>query len=426
VSIAFAVWEGGPGVPVVQLHSPLIGHLEWTEPPEVEPYLPDRSVVIIDGRCQGLSDREVPDVSVEARALDVEAVVQKLGLEKFCLHGMRSSCMAAISYMAKSPGRATRAYFSSPFINGRRYWEQPRWRALLSLAEADWNAYTEAYAWIAFGAMVSAETVRYRAARLRATITQGDYMRLIEAEMETDLSVLLPSIKVPVLAHIFTDQEGTTFPSIVHDVVKGLTNGRLVSTQGTPTVAHAFFKEGDLRPEASGELPTGTCVILFTDIVESTALTERMGDEAFRGRAREVDAAVRRLVSDAGGVPVEGTILGDGVLAVFTSAKQAIDCALRCNAAAEAHGLSLHIGLHAGDVIRDGNNVYGGAVNLASRIKDASAPGQILVSDVVRGLARTSAGVGFADAGERALKGIAGEVRLYELTTGSPPAPSPE
>ena len=70
---------------------------------------------------------------------------------------------------------------------------------------------------------------------------------------------------------------------------------------------------------------------------------------------------LRSLINDSGGTPVEGKVLGDGVLAVFTSARQAIDCALHCDAAGEPLGLQLHLGIHAGDVIREGNNVYGGA-----------------------------------------------------------------
>jgi adenylate cyclase len=75
----------------------------------------------------------------------------------------------------------------------------------------------------------------------------------------------------------------------------------------------------------------------------------------------------------------------------------------------------LHIGLHAGDVIREGDNVYGGAVNIASRICGLCAPGEVLVSATVRDLARTSAGVGFDDRGEQALKGIEDGVRVYAV-----------
>ena len=81
-------------------------------------------------------------------------------------------------------------------------------------------------------------------------------------------------------------------------------------------------------------------------------------------------------------------------------------------------GLPLHLGLHAGDVIREDNNVYGGAVNIASRISGLSAPGEVLVSETVRSLARTSAGVRFEDRGEQALKGVGEAVRVWAVVAG--------
>ncbi len=153
--------------------------------------------------------------------------------------------------------------------------------------------------------------------------------------------------------------------------------------------------------------------------MDSTGLTEEMGDAAFREKARELDASLRAIIGESGGTPVEGKVLGDGVLAVFTSARQAIECALRCNDAGDSVDLRLHLGIHAGDVIREGNNVYGGAVNIAARIAGASAPGEVLVSDTVRGLARTSAGVGFEDRGEQTLKGIAEPQRLFAVRGGA-------
>jgi len=83
-----------------------------------------------------------------------------------------------------------------------------------------------------------------------------------------------------------------------------------------------------------------------------------------------------------------------------------------------ATGLELrgaHLGIHAGDVLREENNVFGGAVNIAARISGLSAPGEVLVSDIVRGLARTSAGVTFEDRGEQALKGVGEPVRVWAV-----------
>ena len=103
-------------------------------------------------------------------------------------------------------------------------------------------------------------------------------------------------------------------------------------------------------------------------------------------------------------------------MAVFASASQAIAAALRCKAAGDEAELSLHLGIHAGDVVHEGNSVHGGAVQLASRVQGVAAPGEILVSDIVRGLARTSARVSFEDRGEHDLKGIVKPQRLFAVT----------
>src|SRR5207237_5365182 len=86
---------------------------------------------------------------------------------------------------------------------------------------------------------------------------------------------------------------------------------------------------------------------------------------------------------------------------------------IACARAGDDAGLPLHLGLHAGDVIREDNNVYGGAVNIASRISGLSVPSEVLVSETVRSLARTSAGVLFEDRGEQALKGVGEAVRVW-------------
>jgi len=178
----------------------------------------------------------------------------------------------------------------------------------------------------------------------------------------------------------------------------------------------ATLVEEELGVEAEEpQLPEGTATILFADIADSTLLTEQLGDAPFRARARELDAALRAIISETGGRAVEGKLLGDGVMAVFSSAHQAIECAVHYNAAAEDTELRLHIGAHAGDVIREADNVFGGAVNIAARIAAASAPGEVLISETVRSLARTSAGVEFEDRGYHALKGIADAQRLFAV-----------
>jgi class 3 adenylate cyclase len=182
-----------------------------------------------------------------------------------------------------------------------------------------------------------------------------------------------------------------------------------------PTIE--FLTEEDEEPpeERLTALHSGTAIILFADIADSTALTERLGDAAFRDKARELDGALRRAITSNGGTAIEGKLLGDGVLAVFGAAREAIACAQACHAAADGIGLKLHVGVHAGDVLREEGNVYGGAVNIASRVATEAAAGETLVSGTVRDLARTSAGVSFENRGERELKGVADPVRVFAV-----------
>jgi class 3 adenylate cyclase len=170
-----------------------------------------------------------------------------------------------------------------------------------------------------------------------------------------------------------------------------------------------------LTSSGATEREPDTLVILFADIVDSIPHTERLGDAGFRQRARELDVLLRAHIREHRGTVVDGKLVGDGVLATFPSARGAIMCALRCGALSASVELELHLGLHAGDVLRDGNNIYGGAVNIASRISAATKPGEILVSDTIRGLARTSAAVAFEERGEYVLKGIDEPMRLFTV-----------
>jgi len=173
--------------------------------------------------------------------------------------------------------------------------------------------------------------------------------------------------------------------------------------------------EGEEVGDIDGGLPEGTVTIMFADIADSTRLTERLGDAAFRSLARTLDGSVRAIIAETGGVPVEGKLLGDGLMAVFTSARQAIECGVRVNAAADETEFGLHLGLHAGDVIREDGNVFGGAVNIAARVAALASPGEVLVSETVRSLARTSANVTFESRGPHALKGVEDPHSLYAI-----------
>ena len=170
-------------------------------------------------------------------------------------------------------------------------------------------------------------------------------------------------------------------------------------------------------PSRDDELPEGLVVVLMTDIVNSTELTEQLGDTAFRARADKLHDKLLENIRFYRGKWAEGNVLGDGVLAVFTSAAYALACAIECVDIAHQCELSLHVGLHAGDVLKRGQTVYGGTVNITARITASSNPDEVLVTDTIRALARTStASLRFDPRGAEILKGISEPLQLYAVT----------
>ncbi len=429
VNIAYyTIGEGEP--PLVEIPILLDSHLQlgWQAPEGrsyIEALSENRMVVQYDSRGTGLSDRKATEYSLEALLLDLEAVVDRLNLGRFALWGPGITGPVAITYAAANPDRVSHLILWHTWARTRDT-ASAQARGLARLLDADWELYTETVARWSTG-WAEGEIIRRLAARYRESITQEALQAFFRAMNQVDVTDLLGQVQSPTLVlHRRQAPVGSV------DIAKGLASripgGRLVLLEGTTSAPfvdpapliqaiNEFLAEGP----AAGvpDLPSGTAIILFADIVDSTGLTERMGDAAFRERARELDGALRSAIRDAGGTAVEGKLVGDGLMAVFTSARQAIESALRCGRAGDEGGLPLHLGVHAGDVIREENNVYGGAVNIASRISGLSAPGEVLVSDTVRGLARTSAGVSFEDRGGQSLKGVGEPVRIWAVRSST-------
>jgi class 3 adenylate cyclase len=171
----------------------------------------------------------------------------------------------------------------------------------------------------------------------------------------------------------------------------------------------------------------GTVTILFTDIEGSTALAQRLGDKAYHALLAEHNRILREQVARHGGQEVKS--MGDGFMVAFASAARALSCAVGIqkafaayNAArASAHAepveapIRVRIGLNTGESIEEAGDYFGTAVTLAARIAARAQGGQILVSEVVRAVGGSLAGVEFRDAGRKQLKGIKGRQRVHEV-----------
>jgi class 3 adenylate cyclase len=147
--------------------------------------------------------------------------------------------------------------------------------------------------------------------------------------------------------------------------------------------------------------------LLFTDLVESTAALEQLGDARWRDVLSAHFEEIRGLLERFGGREVKTT--GDGVLATFDSPVRAVRCADAIRAAANRRGLHVRAGVHVGEVELVGTDVRGVAVHQAARITAQAGTDEILVSDMTRLLAT---GLRFEDRGHRQLKGLDGDWHL--------------
>jgi class 3 adenylate cyclase len=155
--------------------------------------------------------------------------------------------------------------------------------------------------------------------------------------------------------------------------------------------------------------------VLFTDIVDSTALASRIGDRRWRVLLDEHDRLLRREVDRHGGRYVEST--GDGALATFNGPSRAIDCALALCEAVRLLGLDIRAGLHTGEVEVRAENIGGIAVHVAARVTALAGPAEVLASRTVRDLVAGSS-TRFHDHGVHSLKGISEDWHLYRVTSG--------
>jgi class 3 adenylate cyclase len=368
--------------------------------------------------------------------LDIDSVVRATSLERVAIFGSMINGGIACAYAARFPERVSHLILWSAGWGGPRTEYARSADSLDAIATQDWNLYARLRMQAQWG-WADPEQARAYARIFRESTDAPTYLATVGAWKQIDIQHLLGELDVPTLV-VQSDSRAVPNPGDSHRLATGIPRARMVSVHGpdyAPWLSEASsieaigiiaeFLEGvrpdDARPrEAVGIGAPGTAIILFADIADSTALTERIGDAAFRTKARALDDALRIAVRDNGGTAIDGKLLGDGILATFPAASQAIAAALTLEAAATPTGLGLHIGLHAGDVLRETDpggqsNVYGGAVNIASRISGLAAPGEVLVSDIVRGLARTSAGVVFEDRGEHVLKGIAEPQRVFAV-----------
>jgi adenylate cyclase len=162
-----------------------------------------------------------------------------------------------------------------------------------------------------------------------------------------------------------------------------------------------------------------THTFVFADLAGYTALTEAHGDDHAADEAAEFCEAVRGLLPDHGAEEVKA--IGDAVLLRASDAAQAAGLAERivCGYGARHRGLGVRVGLHTGTAVRRGDDWFGSAVNVASRVADAARAGEVLCTEATR--AAIGPAVPVRDRGPWTFKNLAKPVTVYELVLARGP-----
>jgi class 3 adenylate cyclase len=172
------------------------------------------------------------------------------------------------------------------------------------------------------------------------------------------------------------------------------------------------------RPDLARLTPDGHVVIMFSDIEESTAQNERMGDRAWVRLLGQHDKMFRKLVDQHEGHIVKSQ--GDGFMVAFAQPEQAVGCSIDVQQAlakqAKRHtskGIRVRIGIHMGKSVRRGDDLFGRNVAMAARVAAEADGGEILISESVRDAVAEDFEVGAPRKAE--LKGFGGSHRLYPV-----------
>jgi class 3 adenylate cyclase len=438
-----AYWEIGSGLPLIVTHNWSLCHaeLEW-KVPSIASFLVALSeryrVIRFDPRGKGLSDtmfvqRGVSSsgallgLSTEESGLDISAVAEACGLERFALMAVMTPGPVAIDFAARHPEKLTALILCDSLAKVESSFLDVAIQTQAAMHELETDA-GASFPITVFATLAPPDELPEWAVVTQAShAKEGEtYVPATIALREWDATPLLGAVKAPTL--ILTSRNPSfDFLGESRKLAAGIPNSQLRIVDGTfaPYVADRTavldaidnLLGGKTEPDDSADL-SGFRTIVFTDIVGSTEFVRRVGDEEGRAAVRELERQVASVAADHGGRVVKN--LGDGSLVSFGSNSSAISFGLAVQDKSQSGPLRLRVGMAAGEPIQEDGDVHGTVVAQASRIGDLGDAGEIIVSDSVRQLA-AGKGFTFEPKGEVLLKGFDEPERVWKVTQTSRP-----
>jgi class 3 adenylate cyclase len=383
-------------------------------------WLEPRGMGASEGVRLGTAVDDAPEVDA-----DLIALLDGLGCDRAVLFGAGFSGPGIIRFAALRPERVEAVVL----VNSAAYYVQEAdypWGfkpSVLDRIVADMKENWGTAA--ALGVMAPSRVAddRFRAWYARGERLGGGPDQTAQAfriTCERDVRSLLASIRAPTLV-VHRDGNRLFRIGAGQYIAEHIPGAKFVALPGDDHLffvgdADAIIDEVEEFLTGRHQAPEGDVVlatVLFTDIINSTQESARLGPRQWSKLIDEHDALVRGALQRHRGREIK--TMGDGFIATFDGASRAVRCATEIASGVSALGIEVRTGLHVGEIEARGHDIAGMAVTVAKRICDFAAPSEVLVSETVRLPMVGSSGIEFEHRGEQQLKGVPGSWKLFAV-----------
>lgn len=427
-ALAFQVIGDGP-VDIVHFYE-CFQHLDLqlTDPDinyNVERMARFARTVYFQRRGFGLSDHVQYVPTIEQQADDVLAIMDAVGMRRAALVGWLGTCGPMALVAARSPDRVSSINFLEPLAQGLEASDLQGWtdderdQALQRVQRIVDGWGTGGTLEILDSALNTAFNRRLMAVLERSSATPVAIRSYFDWLLHMDIREILGAVQAPAsVIHV----PNALFPeAAVRRVAELIPTSTFQSLPPVPAGASIgqivlpatdFLEEFVTGTAHSPDSDRSLGTVLFTDVVASTELLERVGDAAYRKLRTDHERSVRLAVETAGGRLM--TVTGDGTFSVFDSPMKAVRCAEAICREADAATIAVRAGIHTGELEHEAMNVTGLTVHIGARVGAAAGPGEVMVSRTVHDLVAGS-GLTFASRGVHELKGVSGDWELFAV-----------
>jgi class 3 adenylate cyclase len=398
----------------------------------------NHTIVKYDKHGCGLSDRDRTEFSLEKEVRDLEALIDHLKLQRFALFGMSQGGPTAITYAVKHPQFVSHLILYGTWPRGNAGAPPELKASLCNLIRTSWGlgSKTLADVFVPDGGM---DGLKYFTKLQRKAATGEMAAQLLENEEHIDVTELLPQVTTPTL---ITHRKGDRACSIQggRELAASIPNARFVLLEGIDhlpwlgdsesvlSAVEEFFGDDTVLVSKSlsenqaekKEYKRKLIAILSADVKGYSRLMSDDEEETINTLTayREV---MFYLIKKYRGRVIDS--VGDNLLAEFNSVLDAVQCSVaiqkdhkvKNDQLPENRRMKYRIGVNLGDVVEDGERIYGDGVNIAARIQGLAEGGAISISSTVYDQIENKLSLNYNYLGEQSVKNIPKPVRVYQI-----------